>query len=96
MSILFSLLSVVFFFWNLIKSDYSGVITKLKEDNFTLEPINADEEADYNVNKIYFKEETRIIGNTDNDLKVRQHIKVWAEEINERKVANKIKIITEK
>ncbi|WP_058307175.1 hypothetical protein [Gracilibacillus massiliensis] len=88
-------LFVVVFYWNFIKSDYRGVITKLQEDTFALEPINADEEADYNVYKIYFSEDTKISGKgtTVDDLEERQQIRVWVEEINERMVANKINII---
>ncbi|SHN06945.1 hypothetical protein [Gracilibacillus kekensis] len=62
LSIIFVLFVVVVIYWYFVNSDYNGVITKIQEDTFTLEPINAAEEADYNVYKIYFSEDTKIRG----------------------------------
>ncbi|RCW63883.1 hypothetical protein [Saliterribacillus persicus] len=97
LNIVLVLFVVVLFYWHFIKSDYKGVITNLQEDNFTLEPINADEEAEYNVYKIFFSKNTKIRGKgtTVDDLDERQQIKVWVEKINKRMVANKINIIEE-
>ncbi|WP_186577150.1 hypothetical protein [Aquibacillus kalidii] len=94
LSILFALFVVVLFYCYFIKSDYKGVITNLQENNFTLEPINADEEAEYSVYKIFFNEDTKISGKGTavDDLEATQQIKVWVEEINESMVANEINI----
>lgn len=44
------------------KANYHGKISEIKEDNFLLLPIKIDPEADYDVPKIFFNEETRVVG----------------------------------
>ncbi|WP_075618520.1 hypothetical protein [Paenisporosarcina indica] len=86
---------LVFLFIN--RADEHGKIGELEESNFVLYPIKVDPEADYNLPEIYFSNGTKVVGEVNSvmDLKERQEVKVWVEEIEGKKVANKIKILKE-
>jgi len=82
----------------LIKSDYHGKIGDLKEGNFSLNPLRIDPEAEYPAPPIiYFDDNTNVVGkvNRVDDLKNGQEIKVWVTENEDRKLANKIEVISE-
>ncbi|KGX86296.1 hypothetical protein [Pontibacillus marinus] len=90
-----SLFATIFVVWSLMKSDYHGVLTDLEGSIFTLEPLNVDHESEFSVQEIHFNENTKVKGegNSIDDLKEGQEVKLWVDEDRHNKVANVIKII---
>lgn len=56
-----------------------------------------DPEADYNVPEIHFTKDTKVVGEANNigEIKEGQEVKLWLDEIDGEKVANKIKVFNE-
>lgn len=85
---------IVFFFY---RADYHGVIRGLEGNQFTLYPLKVNPEYEHYTPVIFFSKDTYVIGETNSitDLKPGQEVELWVEEIDEKKIAKKIKVINE-
>ncbi len=95
--IFFALIVSFLLVWLPFKSDFKGIITNIQESSFTLEPIRMDPEAEDLAYEIFIDDKTYVsgIGDKLGDLKDGQEIKVWVQEVNERLLATKIRILEE-
>lgn len=86
--------ALIVFFFN--SADYHVKIIELEEDQFLLAPIKIDPEAEYDFPVIHFSNDTKVVGESNSilDLKEGQEVKLWVEETGFKgiKVANKIKV----
>ncbi len=97
-SILIPLLFTASLILIFIKADYSGEIGKMDKDNFLLFPLSTEPEVDYRTPRIHIDDSTKVVskvGKVEN-LEEGQVIKVWVIEREGKKVADKIKVITER
>lgn len=83
--------------WTFLKPDYKGSIQHIGSDNFSLEPRHVDPEASYATYEIHFDKNTRVIGkgNSIDDLREGQVLRVWSEEVNQNTKAKYIFIVSQ-
>ncbi|WP_186577184.1 hypothetical protein [Aquibacillus kalidii] len=89
---LFSIVTTFF----LYKADYHGRIGEITENNFSLFPLKINPEAEYVTPKIYFDNNTNVVGIKDkvDDLKDGQEVKVWVVVSKGEKISSKIKVLS--